>query len=134
METPCSRRRCASRPASLICRVDPSTLRRTPALAKTATHLRHSLNTASLQTLMTTLRPAQGHPAADSALCFRTMLAPLNADFAFDEDEFLDPVTRDVIVDPVVASDGNTYDRCRACVQPDSQGVKCKPQSKRKTA
>ena len=40
------------------------------------------------------------------------MLAALNADFAFDEDEFLDPVTRDVIIDPIVASDGNTYDRC----------------------
>ena len=32
-----------------------------------------------------------------------------------DEDhEFLDPVTRALFIDPVVASDGNTYDRCVA--------------------
>ena len=30
------------------------------------------------------------------------------------DDEFLDPVTRELIVDPVVGSDGNTYDRCRS--------------------
>ncbi len=129
-ETPCSRRRCASRPAWLIWRIDPLSLRRTPAPTETATHLERSMNTASLQTSMTAPLPTQGHPAADSALSFRTMLAALNADFAFDEDEFLDPVTRDVIVDPVVASDGNTYDRC--CRQRGSmgQGTRCKPQSR----
>ncbi len=31
---------------------------------------------------------------------------------ACDDDEFLDPVTGDMIVDPVIGSDGCTYDRC----------------------
>ncbi len=32
-----------------------------------------------------------------------------------EDDEFLDPITKEVIVDPVVGSDGITYDRCAAC-------------------
>ncbi len=35
-----------------------------------------------------------------------------------DDDEFLDPVTGEVIVDPVIASDGNTYDRCGSVASP----------------
>ena len=37
-----------------------------------------------------------------------------SADDAADEDEFLDPIMREVIVDPVVGNDGCTYDRFTA--------------------
>lgn len=33
-----------------------------------------------------------------------------------DDEEFLDPVTWEVIVDPVVGSDGKTYDRCHTAL------------------
>ncbi len=33
---------------------------------------------------------------------------------AADEDEFLDPITYDVIMDPVIGSNGSTYDRFTA--------------------
>ena len=36
----------------------------------------------------------------------------LVAETAAEDDEFLDPITCELIIDPVVCSDGRTYDRC----------------------
>ena len=57
--------------------------------------------------------PAQAAAAAAAASSQARPLASIdNNSIADDDDEFLDPITGDVIVDPVVGSDGCTYDRC----------------------
>ena len=57
---------------------------------------------------------------SDSIPCSPTLASTCGGSLSIagdePDDEFLDPVTRDLIVDPVVGSDGNTYDRCHSNV------------------
>ena len=62
-----------------------------------------------LQTLTIESVPAQ----VDAAVGSKARPATNDVEPVDDEDdEFLDPITKEVIVDPVIGSDGITYDRC----------------------
>ena len=65
------------------------------------------------QTLDLAPSPVQATPALGSCPAPKPTPAPDNGESVDDDDddEFLDPIMKEVIVDPVVGSDGITYDR-----------------------
>ncbi len=65
----------------------------------------------ALQTLIIESVPAQVAAAASAYPVPAATPATDNVEDN-DDEEFLDPVTKEVIIDPVVGSDGITYDRC----------------------
>lgn len=57
-------------------------------------------------------------------------VTPASDDGESDEEQFVDPVTGNLMVDPVLCSDGQTYDRCvdtLGCqaLKIETSGVKC---------
>ena len=61
----------------------------------------------------TTLKPAQIKAVPSSRVSTDTTRPEGGGSSIYEHDEFLDPVTWDLIIDPVVGSDGRTYDRYR---------------------
>ena len=55
---------------------------------------------------------AQERPASSSDKPDGAAGQGATAEAASDDSEFLDPITCELVVDPVVLSDGRTYDRC----------------------
>ena len=77
--------------------------------------LRHHINLQSWLSrylLTNTAIRAQAAAATSSQARPGPPLASNDNGSALDGDEFLDPVTGALIVDPVIGSDGCTYDRC----------------------